>query len=663
MTVQILLEGRNPALTHRPPAIPEQLREEAFNIPCPRVGERLSRVPGVGVEPTRKVTLHRGQPTRSYPGSAPGSQRSRISAASESASDPSEGPDKGFLRDVFSGLGTLFPDPRSRKRCDSHALAPPTPTSRTSPGAGVLRPAGPPPASEPPSPLATPPPLQVPDLARAFPFPAALRRRPGTASSLLGRRAGILGSPLGHPAPDRSRRGPDSQAPDGHPQPPAPGILIPRRRRTAPKRARPLFSTSIRPSACCSRNSGTERHLPGRVHDRVERLLLASGVGCLHEPGDQVYYHLGDDRIVLPPPSRFAGAERYYQTLLHELGHGTGHPDRLNRPVLLAALRDGPDSPDQAREELRAEIGTLMTGVRIGLGHRPRHEGVLYRALDPTDRVRSPGVGSSRFRRLAHERGPARRSSQAQGADRRPVLGPAPLSGGAPEPAGPPDPRLPSAPRYWACLVRRRVPKPFSASAGAVPRPSGSPWSAATAAGSPAPSSAPIFAAGATGPCASSAASSVRRQGVEEALDGLPTTTRPLPHCRQGPVPRAGPGARPAPPGLRLGPAPPVALARLRPRAPPGRGGFPQSGRRSGRWRRWAFPGGCSLAVTTPATPRDTDDTSPTISPWPWSRQGRPSSTSIPAGTPTRSCSRGGRSTPRSGRRYALKNGRSTWSR
>ena len=110
------------------------------------------------------------------------------------------------------------------------------------------------------------------------------------------------------------------------------------------------------------------------VHDRVERLLLASGVGCLHEPSDQVYYHLGDDRIVLPPPSRFAGAERYYQTLLHELGHGTGHPDRLNRPVLRAALRDGPDSPDQAREELRAEIGTLMTGVRIGLGHRPRHE-------------------------------------------------------------------------------------------------------------------------------------------------------------------------------------------------------------------------------------------------------------------------------------------------
>ena len=108
--------------------------------------------------------------------------------------------------------------------------------------------------------------------------------------------------------------------------------------------------------------------------ERVELMLLASGVDRLHEPGNRACYHLGADRIVLPPPDRFGDAERYYQALLHELGHGTGHPDRCHRPVLLAALRSEPDSPDAAREELRAEIGALMTGVRIGLGHRPRHE-------------------------------------------------------------------------------------------------------------------------------------------------------------------------------------------------------------------------------------------------------------------------------------------------
>ena len=117
-----------------------------------------------------------------------------------------------------------------------------------------------------------------------------------------------------------------------------------------------------------------EQSLPSwAVYKRVERLLQASGVGRRHEPGDQAGYRLGEDRIVLPAQNRFAGAQRYYQTLLHELGHGTGHPDRLNRPGLAAATRDGPASTAAAREELRAEIGTLMTGVRIGLGHRPRH--------------------------------------------------------------------------------------------------------------------------------------------------------------------------------------------------------------------------------------------------------------------------------------------------
>ena len=39
---------------------------------------------------------------------------------------------------------------------------------------------------------------------------------------------------------------------------------------------------------------------------------------------------------------------------------------------------------------------------------------------------------------------------------------------------------------------------------------------------------------------------------------------------------------------------------------------------------------------------RDGAGTSPASSRWPWRRTGRPSSTSIPAGTPTRNCSRGG---------------------
>ena len=46
-------------------------------------------------------------------------------------------------------------------------------------------------------------------------------------------------------------------------------------------------------------------------------------------------------------------------TALHELGHATGHPGRLNRPTLKE--HGGFGSEDYAREELRAEIAAMMT--------------------------------------------------------------------------------------------------------------------------------------------------------------------------------------------------------------------------------------------------------------------------------------------------------------
>ena len=59
---------------------------------------------------------------------------------------------------------------------------------------------------------------------------------------------------------------------------------------------------------------------------------------------------------------------------MHELGHWTGHPDRLDRATLVRGIESGFASPDYAREELRAEIGSLVMGDRLGIGHDPsRH--------------------------------------------------------------------------------------------------------------------------------------------------------------------------------------------------------------------------------------------------------------------------------------------------
>ena len=77
------------------------------------------------------------------------------------------------------------------------------------------------------------------------------------------------------------------------------------------------------------------------------------------------------DEIILPKREQFPSANHYYQTALHEVGHATGHPERMNRDSLLKALRAGFRSESYAKEELRAEISAMMTGEKIGIGHDP----------------------------------------------------------------------------------------------------------------------------------------------------------------------------------------------------------------------------------------------------------------------------------------------------
>ena len=83
-----------------------------------------------------------------------------------------------------------------------------------------------------------------------------------------------------------------------------------------------------------------------------------------HVAGDRAFYSLNNDEIVLPERGQFPSANQYYQTAPHELGHSTGHPERMNRKTLIQGIEGGFGSPDYAKEELRAEISAMMTGER-----------------------------------------------------------------------------------------------------------------------------------------------------------------------------------------------------------------------------------------------------------------------------------------------------------
>ena len=100
--------------------------------------------------------------------------------------------------------------------------------------------------------------------------------------------------------------------------------------------------------------------------EQIDKLLAASGAQIEHQSGNRAFYSPALDKIVLPLKEQFPDPERYYSTALHELGHWTGHESRLNRPFINAFGSEG-----YAREELRAEISSLLVGQRLGISHDP----------------------------------------------------------------------------------------------------------------------------------------------------------------------------------------------------------------------------------------------------------------------------------------------------
>ena len=108
-------------------------------------------------------------------------------------------------------------------------------------------------------------------------------------------------------------------------------------------------------------------------HAAADRIMLASQANIHHGEYNQAYYKPSTDSIHLPDEGQFASPDLYYATVLHELGHWTGHESRLNRD--LSGVRG---SESYAREELRAEMASFMLGQELGLGHDPsRHASYL----------------------------------------------------------------------------------------------------------------------------------------------------------------------------------------------------------------------------------------------------------------------------------------------
>ena len=112
---------------------------------------------------------------------------------------------------------------------------------------------------------------------------------------------------------------------------------------------------------------------PSHAREQWETVALAdaivqqSGARIVHDQVDRAFYSPSADEIHLPPRAAFANELDYYEVLLHEVGHWSGHQNRLNRD-----LSGEFGSPSYAREELRAQLASLFLSAELGIPYQPQ---------------------------------------------------------------------------------------------------------------------------------------------------------------------------------------------------------------------------------------------------------------------------------------------------
>lgn len=92
----------------------------------------------------------------------------------------------------------------------------------------------------------------------------------------------------------------------------------------------------------------------------------------LTEGGSEAYYLPSLDKINMPIKDVFESIPKYYSTLFHEIGHSTGHKDRLNR------FKSNVNIHDYAEEELVAEFFSSMIAAHVGFGEEVFEHNASY---------------------------------------------------------------------------------------------------------------------------------------------------------------------------------------------------------------------------------------------------------------------------------------------
>lgn len=113
----------------------------------------------------------------------------------------------------------------------------------------------------------------------------------------------------------------------------------------------------------------------GKVMPAIDAMIKENGWYCpikeVH--GDDAYYSISSDEIVLPAREQFTDLEAFQTNLLHEAAHSTGSENRLNR---LKPTSFG--SSEYAAEELKAELTAAFVSANYGMVKGLKSDSAAY---------------------------------------------------------------------------------------------------------------------------------------------------------------------------------------------------------------------------------------------------------------------------------------------
>jgi antirestriction protein ArdC len=103
------------------------------------------------------------------------------------------------------------------------------------------------------------------------------------------------------------------------------------------------------------------------IEPAVGALIKATGID-FRIGGSRAFYAPAQDYVQVPPPQAYFEPINWHRTALHELGHASGAPHRLNRD-----LSGSFGSKKYAFEELVAEMNAAFCCASLGIVPTVRH--------------------------------------------------------------------------------------------------------------------------------------------------------------------------------------------------------------------------------------------------------------------------------------------------